>query len=139
MKLQVIALSALLLSPAAMVAPAQAQLSSGEAAKRVYNWCLQLETGSPSECACVAGFFAGATDDDAYRMLATMIGYLKSDGQISDQDAMLAALEAEKQSQRISDERYAEILDHLVTFDSLGAKADAICVPIEALANGSDE
>ena len=66
MKLSVLAVAALLFIP---LAPAGAQQADSReaAAKRVFNWCMRLPTGSQSECGCVAGFYAGATETTSTR------------------------------------------------------------------------
>lgn len=139
MKLSVLAVAALLFIP---LAPAGAQQEGGRAAAatRIFNWCMRLPTGSESECGCVAGFYAGATADDEFRIVGAMVDYITPEGGISDNDAMTAAVLAEKETLDLTDERFDEIVAGFATFDQLGVKADAICLPVEEAANaGADE
>ncbi len=139
MKLSVAAVAALLFIPLAP-AGAQQQDSRAAAAQRVFNWCMRLPTGSHSECGCVTGFYAGATADDEFRIIGAMVDYITPEGGISDNDAMTAAVLAEKEVLALTDERFDEIVAGFATFDQLGVKADAICLPVENAANAlSDE
>ena len=126
----VLALSALLF---VSIAPASGQVttSSADAGKRIYNWCMKRPDGTPSECGCVAGFYAGATEDDEFRIVARMVEHLTFDGEIADQTAMIAALQEEAIGQSMSRERFGEIIDGFASFDILGAKSDAVCVPLK--------
>lgn len=131
MKFSALAICALLvgaLSPAS----AQVTTSAGDAAVRVYNWCMNLPEGSTSECSCVAGFYAGATADDEFRIVGAMMEFLTPEGGITDESAMVAALRAEAEAQAIGDERLQEIMASFAKFDVLGEKADSICVPVES-------
>lgn len=129
MKLHAMALSALLLVP---IVPASAQVtnSPGDASKRIYDWCMKRPDGMPGECGCVAGFYAGATEDDAFRLVARLVEHLTPIGVISDQASMIAALREEATGQSISGERFSEILESFGSFDMLGVKSDSICVPL---------
>jgi len=130
MKLHVVALTALFFVP---LAPASAQVttSAGDASTRVYNWCMKRPDGTPGECGCVSGFYAGVTEDDAFRLLARLVEYLTSDGDITDQAAMSAALVEEANGQSITSDRYSAIMADFANFDQLGVKADSICVPLK--------
>ena len=139
MKLHVVALSAFVLAP---FTPASAQVttSPGDASARVYNWCMDRPDGTPGECGCVAGFYAGVTEDDAFRLLARMVEHLTFDGEISDQQAMNAALVEEANAQSITSDRFNAIMEYFATFDGLGQKADTICVPLKGeIAPPADE
>lgn len=132
MKLHGFALSALLLVPF-MPASAQVTTSPGDASKRIYDWCMKRPDGTPGECGCVAGFYAGATEDDAFRLVARLVENMTSDGAFEDEAVMLAALREEAAGQSISDERFKEILEDFATFDQLGAKSDSVCVPLQGV------
>jgi len=124
-----IAVSALLLTPFP-AASAQVTTSAGDASTRIYNWCMKRPDGTPSECGCVAGFYAGATENDTFRIVARMVENLTSDGAIIDEPTMFAAIREEADGQSISDERLNEIITLFTTFDQLGQKSDSICVPL---------
>ncbi len=130
MKLRVAALCAFLAMP---IAPASAQptTSPGDASRRVYDWCMKRPDGTPGECGCVVGFYAGATEDDAFRLVARLVEHLSFDGAITDQDAMSAALIEEANAQSITADRFDAIMADFAAFDQLGVKADSICVPLK--------
>jgi hypothetical protein len=131
MKMSALGLCALLVG---VLSPASAQVttSPGDAAVRVYNWCLKLPQGSMSECSCVAGFYAGATAEDEFRIIGAMMEFMTPEGGVTDEQAMVAALLAEAKAQAIDDDRLDEIMANFATFDMLGEKADSICVPVES-------
>lgn len=133
MQLSVLAATALLFIPL-VPAAAQQQEPRAAAAQRIFNWCMRLPTGSPSECGCVAGFYAGATAEDEFVIIGAMVDFITPEGGISDNDAMVTALQAEKDASGMSDERFGEIMDGFAAFDELGAIADGVCVPVEAAA-----
>lgn len=130
MKLHVVALTALVFAP---FTPATAQIttSPGDASSRVYNWCMKRPDGTPGECGCVAGFYAGVTEDDAFRLVARLVELMNQDGSFDDEAAMVAALQEEAAGQSISEARFNEIVESFATFDLLGQKADSICVPLK--------
>ena len=134
MKLSVLAVAALLFIP---LAPAGAQQADSReaAAKRVFNWCMRLPTGSQSECGCVAGFYAGATEDDEYEMIAAFVDFITPEGGISDNDGMIAAVRKRQTEMSMSEERFNEIFQGFATFGELGARADSYCLPVEEAAN----
>ncbi len=129
--LAVVAMLVIPLSPAG----AQQQDPRGAAAQRVFNWCMRLPTGSQPECGCVAGFYAGATADDEFRLIGAMVDYITPDGGISDNGAMVAAMMAEKNAIGMSQDRFNEIVEGFGAFGELGAKADGVCVPVEKAAS----
>jgi hypothetical protein len=130
MKLHVVALVALVFAPFTQ-ASAQVTTSPGDASVRIYNWCMDRPDGTPGECGCVAGFYAGATEDDAFRLIARLVEHLTFDGGITDPDAMSAALVEEANAQSITSDRFNAIMEDFGTFDQLGEKADTICVPLK--------
>jgi hypothetical protein len=130
MKLHVVALFALVFAPFTQ-ASAQVTTSAGDASTRVYNWCMKRPDGTPGECGCVAGFYAGVTEDDAFRLLARLVEHLTFDGNISDPDAMSAAVLEEANAQSVTQDRFEAIMADFATFDQLGIKADSICVPLK--------
>lgn len=130
MKLHVVALSALVFAPFTQ-ASAQVTTSPSDASKRIYDWCMDRPDGTPGECACVAGFYAGATEDDAFRLIARLVEHLSFDGGITDPDAMSAALLEEATAQSITQDRFDAIMADFGVFDQLGEKADSICVPLK--------
>lgn len=134
MKLSALATLALLFIPLAPAA-AQPQEPRAAAAQRVFNWCMRLPTGSPSECGCVAGFYAGATADDEFLLIGAMVDFITPEGGISDEDGVAAAVLAQKEASKMSDERFDEIVEGFAAFDQLGVKADGICLPVESAAN----
>ena len=134
MKLRALAVSALLFVPLAP-AGAQPQDARGAAAERIFNWCMRLDSGSPSECGCVAGFYAGVTEDDEYQIIGAMVDFITEEGGISDQEAMETAVLDQKAALQITDERFNEIVTGFAAFDQLGAKADGICLPVKNAAN----
>lgn len=118
-------------------AGAEQQDARGAAAQKIFNWCMRLDSGSPSECGCVAGFYAGATDDDEYQMVAAIVDFITPEGEISDMEAMQAAVMAEKDVLQLTDERLDEIIETFLVFDQLGVKADGVCIPVETAASAS--
>lgn len=134
MKLSVLAVAALLFIPLAPAGAQQAE-SRSAAAKRVFNWCMRLPTGSQSECGCVAGFYAGATKDDEFEMIAAFVDFITPEGGISDNDGMIAAVRKRQSEMSMSDERFNEIFEGFATFDELGTRADSYCLPVEEAAN----
>jgi hypothetical protein len=136
MKFHALAISALLFIP---LAPAGAQQQDGraEAAQKIFNWCMRLDSGSPSECGCVAGFYAGVTQDDEFEMVGAIVDFITPEGGISDNEAMTAAILAKKEAMQMNDTRLDEIVETFLTFDQLGEKADGVCVPVENAANAS--
>ena len=120
----------------ASLTPASAQIttSPGDASTRIYNWCMARPDGTIGECACVAGFYAGATEDDTFRIVARLVEYLSPDGSVTDPEAMGVALREEAAGQSISSERFAEIMASFATFDQVGVKADSVCLPLKSLA-----
>jgi hypothetical protein len=96
--------------------------------------------GTPGECGCVAGFYAGVTEDDAFRLLARLVEHLTFEGEISDQQAMSEAVLEEATAQSITSDRFDAIMNDFATFDVLGQKADKICVPLKGeIAPPADE
>lgn len=138
MKVLAFALSTLLAAP---LAPAYAQTpaEAGAAARQVYDWCLKLDTGSVSECACVSGFYAGATDADAFQMIATSLQFFNKDGQVADFPGLQAALATRKSQLGMSDARFSEIVDKFADLGALGEKADSVCTPIEEHASDAEQ
>ncbi len=130
MTLKILAVVALMLAPL-LVAHAQNDAARAEAGTRVYDWCARLPTGSVSECSCVAGFFAGVTEDDEFQLISIIIDYITDDGGITDVPAMQAAVAAHKTAVGMSDERLQELATRFGDFGSIGDKADAICVPMK--------
>ncbi len=130
MKLHVVALTALVFAPFTQ-ATAQVTRSPGDASKRIHDWCMKRPDGTTGECACVAGFYAGATEDDAFRLIARLVEHLSFDGSISDPEAMSAALLEEASEQSITQDRFEAIMAEFGVFDQLGEKADSICVPLK--------
>ena len=106
----------------------------GASAQKIFNWCLKLDTGSPSECGCVAGFYAAATEEDEFDLFAEIITFLDQDGQVADPEGLRTALFAEKAAQAMSDARFDEIMVNFAAFDELGVEADAVCLPVERAA-----
>lgn len=137
MKSYAVALVALFALP--LGAASAQQVDPGGAAQKVFNWCMQLDTGSPSECGCVAGFYAAATEDDEYDLLAEMVPFFDKNGQVADMDSLGTALLARKTSLAMTDERFNTLMDGFATFDQLGADADAICIPVEEAAGDAPE
>lgn len=138
MKIRSFALAALLAAP---LAPASAQTPGdpGKAAREVYDWCLTLETGSVSECACVTGFYAGATAEDEFQIFATSLRFSNPQGEITDVSALLAALTARQAELGMTEQRFEEIMTRFADFGALGEKADAICMPVEAHVGDGDQ
>lgn len=134
MKLSVLAVAALLFIP---LAPAGAQQQEGRAAAatRIFNWCMRLPTGSESECGCVAGFYAGASADDEYEMIAAFVDFITPEGGISDNDGMIAAVRKRQTEMSMSDERFNEIFQGFATFGELGERADSFCLAVESAAS----
>ncbi len=132
MKLRAVALLALLVGP---FAPASAQqtldTSPGAGAVRIYDWCLTLETGSVSECSCVAGFYAGATQPDELQLLSSVVRFFDANGEIADPEPMRVALAEMKAALNLTEERYGEILNGFLSFGELGPIADGVCLPLE--------
>lgn len=130
MKLKALAIVALLLAPPT-IASAQQTPSPGDAAKRVYNWCMRSSSGSVAECSCVAGFYAGVTAPDEFQMIAAVVDFIAPDGSVPDTDGMLAALKTSKTNLNLTDARYDELIQRFSTFGEIGTKGDGICVPLK--------
>lgn len=129
MKLSILAIAALLLAP---IPTAVAQTSDISAAgKRVYDWCRRSAQGSVSECSCVSGFYAGATEPDEFQMIAAMVDHIGPNGDVPDMNAMQAAMQAAKVNLKLTDTRYNELIQRFLKFEELGAKGDSICVPLK--------
>lgn len=137
MKLFAFAIASLLALPLGAAATAQSPDDRGRAAQDVYNWCMRLPTGTPAECGCVAGFYAGYTAEDEFQIVATMLGHIGTDLKVADPAAMQAALQDEKAYLQISDTRFDEIMAGFAQFGEIGDMADAICVPVENAANAA--
>jgi hypothetical protein len=136
MKIRALAVIVILASPW----PASAQQTdAGGSGQKIFNWCMTLDTGSPSECGCVAGFYAAATEDDEFDLLAEMVPFFDKDGQVGDMESLRTALFAKKASLAMTDERFNTLMDGFTTFDQLGADADAICIPVEQAAGDARE
>lgn len=130
MKLKALAVVALLMSPLPTAA-AQTTDARGAAANKIYDWCQRLPSGTVSECSCVAGFYAGVTEDDEFQLIAVIVDYITADGGISDTTAMQAAVNAHQTAVGMTDDRLQELATRFTNFASIGAKADSICVPIK--------
>ncbi len=130
MKLRALTIAAMLFAP---LAPANAQPPDprGVAAVKVYDWCMRLPTGTVAECSCVSGFFAGATEEDEFQVLAVLVDFIDVEGAITNVDNLRAAVAAHQQSTGLTPERLDVLLDRFAAFDALGGKADAVCMPIE--------
>lgn len=115
------------------------QTGRGGSAQKIFNWCMKLDTGSPSECGCVAGFYAAATDDDEFELLAEMVPFFDKDGQVADMDSLGQALFAKKASIAMTDERFEAVMGNFAAFDKLGVEADAVCIPVEEAAGDAGE
>jgi hypothetical protein len=139
MKSHVIALSALVFAPLAFAQDVPA--TQGAAALRIYNWCLTLPTGSVSECSCVAGYFAAATDEDEFQILSVAVEHFDIDGSIKDENAVLGAMFGMRDQLGLSEDRFTAIMNRFATFEALGTAADAVCIPVETetRARASDE
>lgn len=111
----------------------------GGSAQKIFNWCLKLDTGSPSECGCVAGFYAAATEEDEFDLVAEIVTFLDEDGQIADPEGLRTAMFAEKAAQSMSDARFDEIMANFAAFGELGVEADAVCIPVEQAAGDDPE
>jgi hypothetical protein len=131
MKIRILAVAALFVAPIA-AAQQPPDTSPGAAAIRIYDWCLELETGTVSECACVAGFYAGATEPDEFSLLSSTVPYFDINGDVEDVDAMRADLLNMKAALSMTEERYNEILAGFAAFGELGPRADAVCIPVES-------
>lgn len=138
MKRLIIAAAVLFAAP---FAPASAQQAGapGAAATEVYNWCLTLETGSVSECSCVAGFYAGATDADEFQIFAASLRFSNANGEVADIPGLQAALAARKAELGLTDARFNAIIAGFRAYDKLGEKADSICMPIETRVGDAGE
>lgn len=131
MRTHLIALAALLLAPVQNASAEDVPATPADAALRIFNWCLDLPTGSPSECSCVAGYFAAATDEDEFQILSVAAQSFAPDGSIMDEDKLRADVFAMRDQLGIDEDRFNAIMANFATFEALGQKADAICVPIE--------
>ena len=116
-------------------APSVAQQSDGlaEAATKLYSACIANKQGGPTECACVAGFFAGRLKEDEYRIIGTINKYIDATGNVPDMAGAQAAAEAERVRLNMTRERYAEVMRRFSTMDADGAYADRACVAVAAV------
>lgn len=131
------AIVGLLALPLGAAATAQSPDDRGRAAQNVYNWCMRLPTGTPAECGCVAGFYAGYTAEDEFQIVSTMLDHIGVDLQVKDTAAMQQALLDEKAYLQMSDARFDEIIAGFAQFGEVGDMADAVCVPVENAANAA--
>lgn len=129
MKLKALAVVALLLAPST-VASAQQTRTAGDAAKRVYNWCMRAPSGSISECSCIAGFYAGVTASDEFQVIAAVVDFISADGEVANMDGMVAAMQAAKVDLNLTDARYNELIERFTKFDEIGSKGDNACMPL---------
>ena len=130
MKLKALAMVALLLAPST-VASAQQGRTSGDATKRVYDWCMRAPTGTIAECSCVAGFYAGVTAPDELQVIAAVVDFIAPDGSVPNMDGMVAAMQASKADLNLTDARYNELIQRFTTFEEIGTKGDNACVPLK--------
>ena len=108
-------------------------------ATRQSNWCMRSPSGTTAECSCVAGFYAGATEEDEFQLVSAVVDFIAADGDVPDMPGMQAAMKAAKTDLNLTDARYDELIQRFLKFDELGAKGDGICVPLTAHANSSDD
>lgn len=130
MKLKALAVAALLMAPPPF-AIAQQPDARAAAGNKVFDWCKRLPTGSVAECSCVAGFYAGVTEDDEFQLIAVIVDFITQDGDISDVPAMQVVVNAHKAAVGMSDERLQELATRFSNFAAIGEKADAVCVPVK--------
>ena len=109
---------------------AQQQDAVAEAATKLYSACITNIGGTPAECGCVTGFFAAHTEDDEFRILATLIPFLDAEGEITDQEALLRSLKTERTRIGMSEQRFAQVMDSFEKMGALGEEADRYCVPV---------
>lgn len=109
--------------------------SRADAALKIYDWCIDVVGGDPVECGCASGFYAGATDDDEFQLVAEAVTFFDANGGISDTEAVFVALQALKEDMQMTDERYQAIVVGFQNFGALGEKSDAICVPVRDAAS----
>ena len=130
MKLKAFAIAALLMAPPPFAVAQQADARAA-AGNKIFDWCKRLPTGTVAECSCVAGFYAGVTEDDEFQLIAVVVDYITADGEISDIPAMQASVSAHQVAVGMTTERLQELATRFGNFAAIGEKADSICVPVK--------
>ena len=125
-KLKAFVAAVLLLAPFP-AAVAQQSDARAIAAGKVFDWCKSPPTTTVAQCTCIAGFFAGATEDDEFQLIGVLVPFIAPDGSIADMPSMQSAAQAHKTAAGMTDARFLELVDRFTKFGSLGAKSDTIC------------
>lgn len=116
---------------AAHLAAAQtsAQATMGQAATRMQQSCV-AKGFSPTECACMTGFYSGRLQADEFHLLAVLNEFVGVDGQVSDMPAAQRALVAEAARLGADELRFQQIMQRFSEMPRDGAEADRVCVPL---------
>lgn len=100
------------------------------AATSIYDACRQNQHGTPTECACAAGFYAGRLQEDEYRVLSVLNQYIGSDGKVTDMQAARQAMRDAATRWGISDQRFTQIMQRFSSMNVDGGYGDRACVPL---------